>query len=233
MQRKINHRILLSLIASCLLVSAMASAQDMGTVLPLSEILHRADSVTIYQDSLTAHAKYKVKEEVVFSELNDQGIIKNSDTVISLVTMDGKKELSRQVIYTTRKNKSEGKKDQTQSKEFNFSFNDPNYNFSLTETNDSLYIIAVSPKESPKKGDFQGKFEIDRKGFFTRAIDVEVPKPEGPLKEFSTLMSFEPLEGGFVVIKDVKMKGLVKAFLGIFKMRFSGEMRYSDYELLK
>jgi hypothetical protein len=211
----------------------MASAQDMGTVLPLSEILHRADSVTIYQDSLSAHAKYKVKEEVVFSELNDQGIIKNSDTVISLVTMDGKKELSRQVIYTTRKNKSEGKKDQTQSKEFKFSFNDPNYNFSLTGTNDSLYIIAVSPKESLKKGDFQGKFEIDRKGFFTRAIDVEVPKPEGPLKEFSTLMNFEPLEGGFVVIKDVKMKGLVKAFLGIFKMRFSGEMRYSDYELLK
>jgi hypothetical protein len=31
----------------------------------------------------------------------------------------------------------------------------------------------------------------------------------------------------------MKMKGLAKAFLGIFKMRFSGVIVYSNYEILK
>jgi hypothetical protein len=216
-----------------LMMAGMAPAQNMGAVLPLDIILHRADSVTIHQDSLLAHTKYKVKEEVIFSELTNQGTIKNSDTVISAVTIADNKELSRELLYSTKKNKSEDKKEQSQSGEFSLDFNNPDYNYSLTETNDSSYIIAVAPKLSPKKGDFKGTFEIDRKGFFIKAIDASVPKPEGALKEFSTWMSFEPMEGGLVVIKDVKMNGLAKALFGIIKIRFSGEVRYSNYEILK
>ncbi len=233
MKIKLIIKFLLLSAAACLLAFGMAPAQDQNPVLPLNTILHRADSVMILQDSLLAHAKYKVKEEVIFSELTSQGTIKNSDTVISAVTIADNKEISRQVIYSTKKNKSDDKKDQSQSNEFSFDFKNPNYNFSLTETNDSSYIIAVAPKSSPKKGDFKGTFEIDRRGFFIRAIDASVPKPEGALKEFSTWMSFEPMEGGLVVIKALKMNGLAKALFGIFKIRFSGEVRYSNYEILK
>jgi len=229
MVRFINIRLLPLFI--CIFWAGSAIGQNKGIALSVSEILHKADSVSIFQDSLLAHSKYRLKEEIIFSEITDQGAIKNSDTVISSVTMDGSKELSRQVIYSTRKSKSDEKKDQTSS--FSFSFSDTNYNFSLTATNDSSYIIAVSPKRSQQKGDFKGTFEIDRQNYFSRVVDVEVPKPEGALKEFSTWMNFEPLEGGLLVIKEVRMKGLAKAFLGIFKMRFSGEMKYSDYELLK
>lgn len=211
----------------------LAAAQQQPAPLPLDQILHKADSVATLQDSLLAHAKYKVKENVVFSELNDKGEIKNSDTIISDITIQDKKEVSRDVVYSTRKSKSEGKKDQSETMGFYFKFNDPNYNFSLTGTTDSTYIIAVSPKAAPKKGDLKGTIEIDRQNFYSRVIDIEVPQPEGALKEFTTWVKFEPLEGGLVVITDVKTKGLATAMLGIFKMRFSGEVKYSDYQMLK
>jgi len=226
-------KIMIQLLITFLFGFSLTQAQNKEEVLLIKELLRRADSVSIYQDSLLAHSKYKVREEVIFCELTDNGTIKNADTIISSVTMADKKEATREVIYSTKKNKPEGKKDQKQEAEYSFSFNDPHYNFSLTETGDSSYIIAVSPKGSPKKGDYQGTIEIDRQGYFSRAIDFDVPKPEGALKEFSTQMSFEPLEGGLVVIREMKMKGLVKAFLGIFKMRFSGDVKYSNYEFLK
>jgi hypothetical protein len=224
---------MIQLLITLLFGFSLTQAQNNVEVLPIKEILHRADSVSVFQDSLLAHSKYKVREEVIFCELSDNGTIKNADTVISNVTIADKKEAVRELIYTTKKNKPDEKKDQKQEVGFSFSFSDPDYNFSLTETSDSLYIIAVSPKGTPKKGDYQGTIEIDRQGYFSRGIDFDVPKPEGALKEFSTQMSFEPLEGGLVVISEMKMKGLAKALFGIFKMRFSGEVKYSNYEFLK
>jgi hypothetical protein len=226
-------KIMIQLLIALLFGFSFTQAQNNGEVLPIKEILHRADSVAIFQDSLLAHSNYKAREEVIFCELTDNGMIKNADTVISNVTIANKKETARELIYSTKKNKAEGKKDQNQEVGFSFSFSDPDYNFSLTETSDSSYIIAVSPKGPPKKGDYQGTIEIDRQGYFSKGIDFDVPKPEGALKEFSTQMSFEPLEGGLVVIREIKMTGLAKALLGIFKMRFSGEVKYSDYEFLK
>jgi len=107
------------------------------------------------------------------------------------------------------------------------------YDFSLTEINDSSYIIAVSPKGPPRKGEARGTITIDRQAFFTKRMYLEVPKPEGALKEFSTEIGFEPQEGGLVVLKEMKMKGFAKAFLGIFKIRFTGHIRCSDYEILQ
>jgi hypothetical protein len=103
-----NYSLKLILFSIALWPAAPTYAQE-STNLSTSEILHRADSVSTYQDSLLAHTKYKVKEEVIFSELNDQGIIKNSDTVISMLTMDGRNEISRETVYTTRKKKEEKK----------------------------------------------------------------------------------------------------------------------------
>jgi hypothetical protein len=214
------------------IVSGLASAQEAARdTMTLNQILQKADSVATFQDSLLAHAKYKVRENVVFDELKDKAEIKNSDTIISEVTIENKKEVSRQVVYSTRKSKSGESKGQSMG--FYFKFDDPKYDYSLTGTNDSSYIIAVSPKAPVEKGEYTGTVEIDRRGFYSRTIDIEVPKPEGALKEFTTRVSFEPLEGGLVVIKEVKTEGLAKALFGIIKMRFSGEVKYSEYQILK
>ncbi len=216
----------------CAMTSAPVFSQAPPADLNVQQIMARADSVSHYQDSLLAKTKYKVREEVVFTELKDKGEIKNSDTVVSIVTMDGKKEISREVVHTTKKTE-EGKKEESQEAGFAFSYTDTAYNFSLTESNDSSYIIAVSPKGKPREGQARGTIVIDRKTFSTRQLDFEVPKPSGALKEFATELGFEPLEGGLLVLKEMKMRGFAKAFLGIFKIRFTGYVRYSDYEILQ
>jgi hypothetical protein len=223
---------LLALILFFLTAFKTAPAQDqMADTLTVQAILHMADSVAAFQDSLLAQIKYAVRESVVFNELKDKGEIGNSDTIISDLTVENGKESSRQVVYSNRKSKSGGSKEQSLG--VNLQFNDPDYNYSLTGTSDSSYIISVSPKAAVKKGDYTGKVEIDRRGFYLRMIDFEVPKPEGALKEFTTRVRFEPLEGGLVVIKDVETRGLVKALFGIVKMKFSGIVSYSDYRIMK
>jgi hypothetical protein len=215
-----------------LLVSGIASAQDQGEdSLTVQQILHKADSVAVIQDSLLAHIKYAVRESVIFNELKGKGEIGKSDTIISDVIIENGKEASRQVVYSSRKSKSGESKEQSMG--LYLQFDNPDYNYSLTGMNDSSYIIAVSPKASVKKGDYTGTVEIDRRGFYSRVIDIEVPKPEGALKKFTTRVSFEPLEGGLVVIKDVETEGLVKALFGIIKMRFAGKVKYSDYKILE
>jgi len=219
-------------ITLAVLIPPAGAQNEAAAFLSASEIMHRADSVSTYQDTLLAHTKFKAREEVIFNEIGGKGEIKNSDTVISLITMEGKREISRQIVYSSRKKEGE-KQGESQEAGMEFSYSNPDYNYSLTETNATSYVIAVSPKAEPKKGDVRGTISIDRQGFFTRALNLEVPKPEGALKEFATQISFEPLEGGLVVMREMKMKGFAKALLGIFKMRFSGEIRYSDYEILK
>ena len=210
----------------------MASAAP-GDSLSLREILLRADSVSVLQDSLLGHTNYKVKVEAIFNEVDEAGRIKDSDTSITLVTMQGDKEISREVLYSTRR--PEGKKgEEKEELKFSLSPDNPDYNFSLTAVDDSSYIIAVAPRESPPgKGDVAGTVVIDRQRFFTKRIDFEVPRPEGALKEFSTSMNFEPLEGGLVVMEDMNMRGYARAFLGIFKIRFTGEIRFTEYEILE
>jgi hypothetical protein len=216
----------------CVLSNVYSYADSTTVNITAQEILAKADSVTHIQDSLFKSVKYRVREEFIFSELRDKGEIKNSDTVISMVTRVGSEEISREVLYTTKKS-DEAKKEKSQSTGFQFSYTDTTYNFSLTETTDSSYVIATSPKGDPPKGAARGVIIIDRQMFFTRNLNLEVPKPEGALKEFSTELEFEPLEGGLVVLKEMKMRGFAKAFLGIFKVRFTGDLRYSDYEILQ
>jgi len=201
--------------------------------LTLNEILHRADSITTLNDSLLAKTNYKVKVSAYFNEIDSDGTIKNADTTIAVVTMKGNEEQSRELIYSTRK--PEGKKEESKEEIIlSLSPDNPDYNFSLTETTDSSYIIAVLPRTNPpKKGDVRGTIVVDRRNFFTRRIDFEVPRPEGALKEFATNMTFEPMEGGLVVMKEMSMKGYAKALLGIIRVRFTGSVRYSEYELLK
>jgi hypothetical protein len=225
-------KITVAIACGIVLYSVSALAQGIDTVLPVAQILQKADSVSNLQDSLRHLAKYKVKEEFIFNELDEDNTIKNADTAIAVVTMDGDKEISREIIYSTKQANGEKKNDE-EKKEISFSYTNPNYNFSLTGSDETNYIIAVSPKGSPKKGDIEGTIKVDRRSFETRAMDFTTPKPDGALKEFATSMSFEPMEGGLLVLREMRMKGFVKAFLGIFKMRFSGEVHYSNYEVLK
>ncbi len=208
--------------------------------LTVKDILAKADSVTRYQDTLLAHTKYKYKEFVIMNELKKDGSIDKADTFNTLVTMDGKIETSRETIYSTKggdkkkEEKSSGKEEKSIGIEFSLNSDNPDYNFSLTETNDSSYIIAVSPKsDPPKEGQVKGDMTVDRQSFFISKMSFVVPRPEGALKEFSVEMDFEPLEGGLVVMTATRAKGFAKAFLGIFKMRFSMSTQLSDFEVLK
>jgi hypothetical protein len=223
-------RLIFSLIAFAIPGSA-AVADTLDVHLTLSEILQRAESAWEMNDSLLAKAGYKVREEVIFNEVDGKGEIENSDTIVTMLTVDGHEEVSREIIYATKKEGGE-KKEKKAEIGFGFSFSDTNYNFSLTEINDTSYIVAVSPKDKPREGDIRGTLEIDRRAFFTRRMDFEVPDPEGALKEFATEVVFEPMEGGLVITREMKMRGFAKAFLGIFKVRFTGHIRYSDYEIL-
>jgi hypothetical protein len=216
-----------------LIFSGYAQSQEKSDSLFVNDILHKADSATVRQDTVLAHAKYKFREDAIFDEIDDNGKIKNSDTTISVITMNGNQEVSREIIHST---KTPEKKKQEQKGEVGFSLspNNPDYKFSLTGTDDSSYIIAVIPRVMPPKtGIASGTVVIDRVNYFIRKIDLEVPKPEGALKEFASVMTFEPLEGGLVVMTEMSMRGFAKAFLGIFKIRFTGEIRHSNYEILK
>jgi hypothetical protein len=110
----------------------------------------------------------------------------------------------------------------------------PDYDFSLTEFDESSYKVAIVPRASPpNEGDYEGTITIDAQSFFVKRIDLDVPNPEGALKEFAINMNFEPLEGGLVVPTDMRMKGLVKALFGIVKVRFAGEIRFTEYQILE
>jgi len=218
-------------LASFSILAAVNPVLSQETELPLAVILQKADSVSQYQDSLLARSRYKVQEEAIFSELDGKGRLENSDTSVAEVVMRGREEVSRTIIYSSRT--PAGEKKESKEESFSLSFNDPRYNFSLTDNDDTSYKIAVSPKAAPPgEGDISGTVMIDRRDFHVRQLQFEVPNPKGALKEFQTEMSFEPLEGGLVVLREVKMAGFAKAFLGIFKIRFSGVIRYSKYEMM-
>ena len=211
--------------------STAVHAQEQTLELNISQIQLKADSVSNYQDSLRNHTRYKVQETFVFNELDEKSNIKSADTAIAIVTMDGENEVSREILYSTKQ--PNGEKNEGDKKEISFSYKNPDYNFSLTGVNDADYIITVSPKGSPKKGDIAGTVKIDKQSFETRVMEFRTLVSEGALKEFATSMSFEPMEGGLLVLREMRMKGFAKAFLGIFKMRFSGQVSYTNYELIK
>jgi hypothetical protein len=223
---------IVSVTIGLILCSSPAWPQETVTKLAIAQILQKADSVSNYQDSLRQHTNYKAKETFVFNELDENNSVKNADTAIAIVTMEGDKEISREIIYSTKQPNGEKKNDEGK-KEISFSYANPDYNFSLTGIDEANYIISVSPKGSPKKGDIEGTVKVDGQSFETRVMEFKTLEPDGALKEFATSMSFEPMEGGLLVLRQMRMKGYAKAFLGIFKMRFSGEVKYSEYQLIK
>ncbi len=199
--------------------------------LPLETILARSDSVMAVNDSLFAITKIRYELFSVMNRLSGDGGIKSSDTTIAIITSMGDEEISREIVYSSAGKDAEKSKE---GEEFSLSFDDPAYNFSLTDFDESSYKISVVPKSSPpKEGEFIGTVEIDKRRYFLKLFDFEVPDPEGALKEFAMVMDFEPLEGGLVVPVEMKMKGYVKAFLGIIRIRFSGEFRFSKYEIIE
>jgi len=201
--------------------------------LSLEQIMARADSVMEKNDLLITNTKYRFEQFTVFNRLEKDGSIKEADTTIVIITREGDEELSREIIYSSS-GESEAKKSEEKEQKISLSPDNPDYSFSLTGITDDSYRIAVTPKASPpKEGQHVGTVEIDRQDFHLRSFDFVVPDPEGALKEFSIAISFEPLEGGLFAPKNMRMKGYVKAMLGIIKVRFSGEFRFSDYEILK
>ena len=220
------------LIASLFVVCICANifGQD-DDPLPLETILARTDSVMAVNDSLHAVTKITYELFSVMNRLDSDGEIKSSDTTIALITSMGDEEISHEIIYSSAGKDAEKKEE---GEEFSLSFDDPAYNFSLTDSDEWSYKIAVVPVSSPpSEGEFIGTVEIDKRRYFLKRFDFEVPDPEGALKEFEMVMDFEPLEGGLVVPVEMTMKGYAKALLGIIRIRFSGEFKFSKYEILE
>lgn len=206
---------------------AVSSAPNLG----LEQIISKADSMSKQSDSLGAATRVRYRLFAVMNRLKGDGSIKSSDTTIATVTRQGEEEISREIIYSTQSSEGKSKKEE---RKYSFSFDDPAYKFSLTSSDDSSYGISVVPKSSPpREGEYVGTVNIDNQRFFLRRFDLEVPDPEGALDEFAIEMSFELLEGELVVPVTMKMRGFVKALLGLIRVRFSGEFRFSDYEIVQ
>jgi hypothetical protein len=218
----------IAVVISHLSVSSLKSDES---DLSLNDILSKADSVSSMNDSLRAGTKYSYELFSVMNRLNKDGSIKNSDTTIAAITMMGDEEISRELVYSSSGSDGEAKREK---RDISFSIDNPDYNFSLTDFDESSYKVQVVPKSSPpKSGQYTGTMELDRRGFYLRRFDFVVPDPEGALKEFAIEMDFEPLEGGLVVPVEMSMRGYVKALLGIIRVRFAGEFRFSNYQILE
>jgi len=227
-------KIALFLVVGLLWGAAGIFAQDEPvSELSLEQIMARSDSVMGLNDSLLSNTKYRFEQFTVFNRLEKDGSVKEADTTVVVITRQGDEELSREIIYSSS-GESEAKKSEEKEQKISLSPDNPDYNFSLTDVTDDSYKIFVSPKASPpKEGQYEGTIEIDKSRFYLKSFDFVVPDPEGALKEFSIAINFEPLEGGLFVPKNMRMKGYVKAILGIIKVRFSGEFKFSDYEILE
>jgi len=214
----------------CLIViSSTLSAQEVETE-SLDYILAKADSVMAVNDSLRLNTTIRYQIFSAMNRLERDGNVKSSDTTIAVVTSRGDEELSREIVYSS--SGKEAKK--SKGEKFSLSFDDPGYDFSLTDSDDESYKISVVPKSSPpNEGDYVGTVEIDKRRYFLRRFDFEVPDPEGALKEFAIVMDFEPLEGGLVVPAGMAVRGYAKALLGIIRVRFSGEFRFDKYEIIE
>lgn len=225
-------RIALATFIITLLICAVSFSQSDENRLSLEDILAKADPVSNFNNSLLAETKYRYKSFSVSNRVDSDGNIKKSDTTITIVTKPGDEELSRQIIDSS--NADEGRRMKRQQRKISFSPDNPDYNFSLTDSDESSYKIAIVPRASPpEEGDYGGTIEIDGQGFFVKRFDLEVPNPEGALKEYAIDMNFKPLEGGLVVPTDMRMRGFVKALLGIVKVRFTGETRFTEYQILE
>jgi hypothetical protein len=201
------------------------------------EIMSKADSVGKYQDSIFSETKYKFREMSIFNELEKDGRIKKTDTTVAIVTMQGGKEIEREQVYKSgAKGKKKEEKKGGGEASFGFALDEKDslVDFSVSEVTDSTYVLSAIPStDPPQKGAIKGTMIIDRNSYTFRRMAFEVPKPEGPLKEFYLEMDFKPLEGGLVVPYAMKMKGFAKAMLGIVKIRFSMEMQSTEFEILE
>ena len=225
--------VLLFLISLMIIPISLFAQDDTAVELSLEEILSRADSVSKVNDSLKSETKYQFEQFAVFNRLKKDGAIDKSDTLIAIITRQGDEEISKKVIYSTSGD-GESKKSEEKKQEISLSPDNPDYIFSLTDITDESYKLEVTPRSSPpKEGQYRGTIEIDRHKFYLKSLDFEVPDPEGALKEFSIAISFEPLEGGLFMPKEMTMRGYVKAVLGLIKVRFAGEFKFSDYEILE
>jgi hypothetical protein len=225
-------RIIPAALILTLIAGGIVMAQSQVRVLTLEDILHRADLARTVNDSVLAETKFSFKSHSVFNRVDGDGNIKSSDTTIVIITRIGDEEISREILYTS--NGDQGRKMKRREGKIPLSPDNPDYDFSLTGGNDEIYRVAVVPRKSPpEKGDYQGSIEIDSEDYSIRRIDFVVPRPEGALKEFAIDMNFKPLEGGLVVPTDMRIRGYVKALLGIVKVRFTGEILFSDYQILE
>jgi hypothetical protein len=220
-----------------MLTAGIAAGQEFSSI-DAKEIMAKADSVGAYQDSIFSETKYKFREMTIFNELEKDGRIKKSDTSIAVVTMQGSKEIEREQVYASGKkgNKKEEKKNGGGEASVGISFDelDSLVDYTVIEVTDSTYVLSANPNTNPpEKGAIKGTMVVDKSSYSFRRMAFDIPKPEGPLKEFYMEMDFKPLEGGLVVPYAMKMKGFAKAMLGIVKIRFSMEMQSSEFELIE
>ncbi len=225
----------------CVLVFLIIQAHPaLTSEIALPEILTRADSANKAEYESLMKNRYEYVEKAIFQKLGDDGSPENSDTVLSRVEMEGEKEISRILLYSSStenagRNKRSKKNERQESvgMRLEFSPENPNYEFTLQEETDSNYVISIKPRSAkPEKGQINGTYYIDKSSFLCRKADITIPRPE-KLKEMAMQIQFDKRPDQPMVATSVKIDGHARALLGIVDIKFRisierNEFRFSE-----
>jgi len=216
------------------LISLAITCRAYSQEVSLEEILNRARNALISEKDQGQDLMIEHTEKFISAKVDENGQSEKADTVIARVVIQGEKEISREIIYSTedsKKKKAEGK---GTLEDFidDMSIDSPNYKYDLIETTADEYVVSVTPrKKKPDKGQIEGKYYIDKNTFLLNSMDFVVPRPE-KLKELAMRFDFKKFDNGLYVTQSMFMLGRVRILFGVIDIRFKVDGEFYDYKVI-
>ena len=200
-----------------LLLSAMLAS------LPQDSLLSGLQRSLDAQRDRLGREIYSFVSTAVVRELEKDGGIKRTDTVITWQLQRGDSVLQDSTIYTTRK-PDKGRKRESRRE-----------SASLPKLGDTSYVyrrleggaLSFQPKR-PKKGDLAGTIGYDPETLKPTWAEVRMPKPKTPVKEFSMRIEWKMWEE-MMVPERISMRAAWS--LLVMSGRMDMEIGFSDYRL--
>lgn len=166
---------------------------------------------------------YSFVSTAIIRELEKDGSIKRTDTVVTWQLQRGDSLLQDSTIYTTRKlekgKKREGRRESA----------------SLPKLGDTSYVYEKRAGDAfdfrprrPKKGDLAGSFGYDPENLTLTWAELAMARPKAPVKDFSMRIDWRDWEGMMV---PHKMRMRVVWSLLLMSGRMDMEVVFSDYRL--
>lgn len=195
-----------------LLLAALALAPSDSVLQGIQRQIDRSES------RLKAEV-YSFVATTLSRELDPQGRAKSIDTTITWKLRRGYETLTDSVIYTTTKVSGQSKK---MSREMP-KLGDTNYVYEMLDSQ----VISFRPKRLGR-GDLSYRLGFDPGTWLPRWVEIEMPKPKLPLKEFRMRIEWIIWEDMLV---PEKMWLLASWKMLVVSGRMEVETRYSDYRL--